>query len=566
MPPPPPQVPNFTPGVGRLATDRYDFEAHITGTNFRHQANQIDLFPTVVVDGYTVSTVQEALGALATALLPAEVNQATATQLGIVTLAGDFNGINSTALVPRVSGLQGRPVQNMTPATGQVLTWSGSSWYPANSSSNFVAAGDLLGTSTNQTVIGIQTVPVLNTTPTTGQVLTFNGTHWYPGPYPGFTAAGDLSGNASSQTVIGIEGIPIVLSSLTSGQVLQYNGTNWVNVASGGVTWANDLAGSTSSYQTVVSLTGTGSHPDETVSVIADALTFVLAATPYISQAYGVTTGSTVATNMTIKAQGLTPGEESGAGDIGGTLVLAGGVAHGGDPTQGGVSLSVGGDPFTDDNGTVVFQVTDVPPPSGLQEVAAFFPSSSTGITSSDIPEAIGGNNFIYIGGTGDVPSGPALTGTLMWSDSNAEVFSIMPMDGYQLSIGNAITWGLQTSTSGQQITYIDSAQAAEGGPAVTLRSFTVPTNTFAYVECTFVGKSTDGYSDGYTVTGGFMNQSGALDIIGTLTSIDERSTGTLTQATISTSGTAIKIQSGYYGSAASNWTVVTKITLTPVG
>lgn len=43
--------PNFKPGVGRLATDRYDFQSHLEGTNptgktdFRHTADQIDIIP-----------------------------------------------------------------------------------------------------------------------------------------------------------------------------------------------------------------------------------------------------------------------------------------------------------------------------------------------------------------------------------------------------------------------------------------------------------------------------------------------------------------------------------------
>lgn len=52
--------PNFKPGVGRLATDRYDFESHLEGhnppgfTNFRHTADQTDMNPPVIGGATTV--------------------------------------------------------------------------------------------------------------------------------------------------------------------------------------------------------------------------------------------------------------------------------------------------------------------------------------------------------------------------------------------------------------------------------------------------------------------------------------------------------------------------------
>jgi len=148
-----PQVPDFVPGVGRLVTDRYDFQSHVDGTGFRHQANQIDLFPTVVISGNTYTDVQDAIGALATAVSGIVVPQATASVFGIIKLGGDLAGIGSSAAAPIVGGLQGRPVQNLSPTTGQVLTWTGSYWTPASSS--FTPGGDLAGTGSSQQVIGL---------------------------------------------------------------------------------------------------------------------------------------------------------------------------------------------------------------------------------------------------------------------------------------------------------------------------------------------------------------------------------------------------------------------------
>ena len=129
--PPPPQAPNFNPGVGRLATDRYDFEAHIEGTKFRHKADQIDLFPTLVIGGTLAADVQDALelltGLIAAPVIPQATIGVTPANLGIVTLGGDFGG---NALTPKVTGLQGFPIQNIAPLANQVLSYNGSFWAP----------------------------------------------------------------------------------------------------------------------------------------------------------------------------------------------------------------------------------------------------------------------------------------------------------------------------------------------------------------------------------------------------------------------------------------------------
>lgn len=400
--PPPPIVPNFQPGVGRLATDRYDFEAHILGNNFRHQANQTDLFPTLIIGENTYANVQSALAALAAIINPSVPNKATigtsVTNLGIVTLGGDFSGVGSTALIPRVGAIQGRPVQNITPSTGQVLTWnSGGYWYPTNSSSNFIAANDLAGLSTSQTVIGIQnnSVPV----PTgSGTVLTWSGSSFSWASVSSFTAGGDISGNNTSQQVN--------------------------------------------------AFTGNGAHPNKKVFAHNDYITFDAISTPYITQTYVPGSGSTVANNMTIKAQGVSVGIGGSPSQLGGTLVLAGGAIPISGGTLGGVSLSIGGDPFTSE-GAVVFQIAEVFQNNATEPtVAAFFPVTSiTGVTQVDIPHSIGGNNFIYIGDTATPPTGPSTTGTLLWSQGgklrimqeNGITFAVSPNNEAWSNIANGI-------------------------------------------------------------------------------------------------------------------------------
>jgi hypothetical protein len=168
--PPPPIVPNFQPGVGRLATDRYDFEAHITGANYRHQANQIDLFPTVVIGGDGYTNVQTAIQALAFNLAP-PIPNATTTQLGIIQLGGDLGGTSTSATTPKVSGLQGRPVSTLSPTPNQFLQWNGSAWTPTTFSVTF--ANDLAGTDSSQTVVGITgTAGTVNVTANTFQFST----------------------------------------------------------------------------------------------------------------------------------------------------------------------------------------------------------------------------------------------------------------------------------------------------------------------------------------------------------------------------------------------------------
>lgn len=156
-----PLEPNFTPGVGRLTTDRYDFQKHVDGYSFRHRANQIDLFPTVVI-GTPQTNVQDAIAALAAAISPPTIPDATSSVKGVIKLTGDLGG---TAASPLVTGLRGFPISSVPPTTNYVLTWNGSTWTPAANTSAFTAAGDLGGTNSFQQVVsltGISGIVVAN--------------------------------------------------------------------------------------------------------------------------------------------------------------------------------------------------------------------------------------------------------------------------------------------------------------------------------------------------------------------------------------------------------------------
>lgn len=149
-----PSSPNYKNDVGRLVTDRFAFQKHITGADFRHDANQIDLSPTITIDGNVVTTVQQATEALAVITSPPIIQDATTVQKGIVQLSGDIGGISTNVLVTR---LQGKPVSTITPISGDVLTWdnASSSWTPKSATNAFSAAGDLSGNNTLQQVVGV---------------------------------------------------------------------------------------------------------------------------------------------------------------------------------------------------------------------------------------------------------------------------------------------------------------------------------------------------------------------------------------------------------------------------
>jgi len=184
--------PNFKPGVGHLVTDRYDFQKHIDGTDFRQDAGTVDLNPTILIGSTVISDVQTAIAALAGTIIVPSVPDATTSSKGIIQLGGDLFGIGTTALAPKVSGLQGFPVASTTPSLNNILTWNGTNWAPGvlTNATNAVFGtikllGDLNGgTAGSPVVTGLQTRPVSATAPTTGQALVWNGSTWLPTGIP----------------------------------------------------------------------------------------------------------------------------------------------------------------------------------------------------------------------------------------------------------------------------------------------------------------------------------------------------------------------------------------------
>ncbi len=180
-----PLVPNFKPGIGRLVTDRFDFQDHIEGTNFRHKAGAIDLFPTITIGSTVIDDVQTAIEALSGSIIVPSVPDATTVSKGIIQLSGDIAG---TATNISVVQLRGTPVTSFAGlAPNQVLTWNGSAWINAVVPGAIQIAGDLAGVGSTLAVPrvgGIQGFAVSNATPSTGQALVWNGSVWIPTGIP----------------------------------------------------------------------------------------------------------------------------------------------------------------------------------------------------------------------------------------------------------------------------------------------------------------------------------------------------------------------------------------------
>jgi hypothetical protein len=96
---------------------------------------------------------------------------------------GDLAG---TPTEQTVVGIRARLVSSTAPTDGQLLTWVAidAAWEPQDPPSSFTAGGDLSGSTTSQTVIGLQGFPVDDGTPTTGQILQYGESAWGAVDFP----------------------------------------------------------------------------------------------------------------------------------------------------------------------------------------------------------------------------------------------------------------------------------------------------------------------------------------------------------------------------------------------
>jgi len=152
--PPKPINPNIVTGAhtGRVVSDRYDFQKHIIGEEFRHDGYALNLDPPILINSEEFDDVHSAISQLSNLINPPVIPDATTASKGIVRLRGDIEG---TAEAVIVKGLRGNPVNTGSPSIDHVLTWDGAAWGPAAPANTFTAGGDLTGTSSSQHLISI---------------------------------------------------------------------------------------------------------------------------------------------------------------------------------------------------------------------------------------------------------------------------------------------------------------------------------------------------------------------------------------------------------------------------
>lgn len=114
-----------------------------------------------------------------------------------IAINGNELSARSTEAIWNSSKLMGNVIAQTAPKTGQVLTWGGASWYPANPVLNFntglglkMEENQLSALNTNPMWNASQLVgrEIMTTAPTVGQVLKWGGASWYPANETGISA------------------------------------------------------------------------------------------------------------------------------------------------------------------------------------------------------------------------------------------------------------------------------------------------------------------------------------------------------------------------------------------
>lgn len=133
------------------------------------------------------------------------------------TLAGEVTGPTGATVVSKIS----TKTLSGVPTMGQFLTYNGTNlaWVGITT---FTPGGDLSGSDVSQTVIGIQGRPVANTAPTTGQFYSWDGSQFAIGTTIGtnvLTAGGvdaaaalSLGGTTATSVSLGRVGIPVTIN------------------------------------------------------------------------------------------------------------------------------------------------------------------------------------------------------------------------------------------------------------------------------------------------------------------------------------------------------------------
>lgn len=114
-----------------------------------------------------------------------------------IAINGNELSARNTEATWNASKLMGNFIAQTAPKTGQVLTWGGNSWYPANPALTFNTGMGLkmeenqlsaLNTAAIWNASQLTGREVMSTAPTVGQVLKWGGGSWYPANETGISA------------------------------------------------------------------------------------------------------------------------------------------------------------------------------------------------------------------------------------------------------------------------------------------------------------------------------------------------------------------------------------------
>lgn len=204
----------------------------------------------------------------------------------------------------------------------------------------FTPGGDLSGTYNSQKVIGIQNIPVSTNSPTIGQTLVFDGTFYTPSFVSGggggggdFIAGGDLAGTSTVQSVIKVRGTSFPAGgTLTPGNIpivtgaadISYGALNLANSNSvSGILSSANLPSATTGSAGVIRLTQDLGGSSNSPSVVALQGTPVSNTSPTANQVLqligGIWTPATLSTYTPTDASTSVKGIVQLAGDLGGT-------------------------------------------------------------------------------------------------------------------------------------------------------------------------------------------------------------------------------------------------------
>ncbi len=213
-----------------------------------------------------------------------KIGTVTAITTAAVTTSSTTATINNTAAYWNASQLQGKAVSATAPVSGQVLSWNGTSWTPANTApavtTNTLSSGNNTITSTVNGVVASASAvnSISNTSSTNSLSTTVNGINAAPvniinsntlsqnetnqliSTVNGVATnalianiSGDVTGNLGAAVVSKIKGAPLgTTTGASNGQVLAWNGSSWTASNAAPATTTNTLGSAANTITSTV--------------------------------------------------------------------------------------------------------------------------------------------------------------------------------------------------------------------------------------------------------------------------------------------------------------------------